>query len=135
LIEDIEKQASNRAEMMLNRGMSAGGEFRNYMKEFFKELLAMPEMVFFAQNERDIEEIFQGAAGGDTFKQREIAMLEKLLKLAQVDTKKAKPGVVHNYLRILHLVSGSDLMSEADLSETIELLSDTLIFYVFRGTK
>jgi AcrR family transcriptional regulator len=138
LLEDMQKQAATKAEAMIGRIFTEGSDFGKSMQELLKNLLEMPEFVFFAQNEREIEEVYHSAVPAgepDAFKKTEKEMFDNILKLLKVDTKKVKAGVVSNYLRVLHLVAGSDLMNTDDLPETQELLTDTLIFYVFRGTK
>ena len=139
LIEDIHKQVFAKSEQMILSifaSESATSDLQSSAREFFKNLFYMPEMAFFIQNEREIDELFFGLMGEDdvnTFKQMEIVLFEKLLRLVGVDTGNIKPGVVHNYIHTLYLTMSSDLMTTADLPETVDLLTDGLIVYIFGG--
>ena len=139
LIEDIHKQVfAKSAQMILSifGGESGANNLRAKAREFFKKLFYMPEMAFFIQNEREIDELFFGIMGEDevtTLKQIEVALFEKLLRLVGVDMVSIKPGVVHNYIHTLYLTMSSDLMTAADLPETVDLLTDGLIAYIFGG--
>ena len=103
-------------------------------REFFKNLFIMPEMAFFIQNEPDIEKLLLDMMEDEDireFKQMEAGMFEKLLRSLGVDTNKIKPGVVHNILHTLYLTMSCDLMTADDLPETVNLLTDCLITYIF----
>jgi hypothetical protein len=63
----------------------------------------------------------------------ELGLFEKMLHLADVDTARIKPGIVHNYLHALFLINGSELMIKENLEETVNLITDSLIFYIFGG--
>jgi len=139
LIEDIHKQVFAKSEQMILsifKSKSDADNLKANAREFFKKLFYMPEMAFFIQNEREIDELFFGLMGEDevtTFKQIEVALFKKLLRLVGVDTVSIKPGVVHNYIHSLYLTMSSDLMTAADLPETVDLLTDGLIAYIFGG--
>ena len=136
LVEKIHRQVFTQAEQMIKDSFSNGANLRESARTFLKNLFYMPEMAFFTKNERDIEEVFFGFMGDEeirTFKQMEVELFEKMLKLAGADTARVKPGVVHNYIHTLYLMMSSDLMTADDLPETVELITDSLISYIFGG--
>jgi AcrR family transcriptional regulator len=102
---------------------------------FFTRLFQLPEMAFFMRNEHDITWLLESvpAAEVQSFKQLEARLFEKMLYLAGVDTAKVKPGVVHNYIHALFLINGSELMAQENLAETVSLITDNLIAYIFGG--
>ena len=137
LIEKIHKQVFTQAEQMIKDSFSNGANLHESARVFLKNLFYMPEMAFFTKNERDIEEVFFGFMGDEeirTFKQMEVELFEKMLKLAGADTTRVKPGVVHNYIHTMYLMMSSDLMTADDLPETVGLITDSLISYIFGGT-
>lgn len=60
-------------------------------------------------------------------------MFERILHLFGIDIKKVKPGIVHNYIHALFLMKSSEYMIEEDLEESMDLILDDLIAYVFGG--
>jgi AcrR family transcriptional regulator len=137
-IKLIHKQVFDKAEKMIRDGFTSGKDLHVSAMNFVKNLFFMPEMSFFIKNERDIDELFFGFMQNEdmyTFKQMEVELFEKMLKLAGADTGRVKPGVVHNYIHTLYLVMSSDLMTEDDLPETVELITGSLVNYVFGGTR
>ena len=136
LIEKIHRQVFVKAEQMIKDSFSNGINLHESTRAFLKNLFYMPEMAFFVKYERDINEIFFSLIQDDewcTFKQMEVAMFEKMLKLAGADTARVKAGVVHNFIHALYLTMSCDLMTEDNLPETQELIIDTLISYMFGG--
>jgi AcrR family transcriptional regulator len=134
LIETMHRQIFAQVEQML-RSIT---DFQANARNFFMSLFNMPEMAFFIQNEQDISDLFFTAMPNQelqSFKQMEAGMFEKMLLLAGVDLGKANPGVVHNYVHILYLSMGSDLMMKDYLPETIDLILDSLLSYIFGGTE
>jgi AcrR family transcriptional regulator len=137
LIEFIHREVYAKAEQMIISGFSDGKDPRANARVFLEALFYMPEMAFFIKNERDIDELFFCIMPDNEmrlFKQMEVKIFEKLLKLAGADAGKVKPGVVNNYFLTLYLMMGCDLMTVDDLPETVDLITDSLIFYIFGGS-
>ena len=59
--------------------------------------------------------------------------VKKLLTMARIDIQKVNPYVVHNYLYAMHIAVTSDLMVIGGLPETLELMMDSLVSYIFRS--
>jgi AcrR family transcriptional regulator len=110
-------------------------DIRANARGFFAQLFRIPEMAFFMQNEHDTTWLLESVPNAEiqSFKQLEVGLFEKMLCLAGVDTTKIKPGIVHNYIHALFLINGSDLMMKETLEETVDLITDSLIFYIFGG--
>ena len=132
LIENIHQQIFSQAEEIVR----TGSNLRENRRGFLINLFYMPEIMFFTKNYHEINDLFMSMPDieSQSAKQMEVEMFEKLLLLAGIDTLKVKPGVVNNYLHILYLMMGSDIMVEADLPETFECIMDSLISYIFGGT-
>jgi len=138
LIEKIHRQLFTQAEQMIKDSFSNETDLHENARTFIKNLFHMPEMAFFTKNEHNIEEIFFGFMGDEeirTFKQMEVELFEKMLKLAGADTARVKPGVVHNYIHTLYLMMNSDLMTTENLLETVDLITDSLISYILSSAR
>lgn len=135
LMEKIHHETFTQAEQIIFREASGGDDLRTSARGFMKKLFQMPEMVFLIRNEQDIIALFEAVPNQElqSFKQMEASLFEGILRLGGIDTTKIKPGVVHNYVHVLFLMMGSDLMTEDDLQETVDLITDSLISYVFGG--
>lgn len=132
LVEYIHGQIFAQVEQMIR----SDPDLQKNVHGFFTNLFRMPEMAFFIQNEQEINELFlviipKGEL--QSFKQMEMALFEKMLILAGVNTKKVKPGVVHNYVHTLYLLMGSDLMIKEELPDTFECIMNGLISYIYGG--
>ncbi len=136
LIEKIHHETFSQAEKAVLVGLSKnGGDMRANVRGFLQKLFYMPEMVFFLENESDINTLFETVPNQElqSFKQIEEGLFEGILRLAGIDAQKVKPGVVHNYIHALFLVKGSPYMMEDDLQETLDLMMDGLFSYIFGG--
>ena len=133
LIEKIHQDAFTQAERVIFSGTSGEDAVRTNAGSYLKSLFTMPEIAFLIQNEQDITTLFETFPNQElqSFKQMEAGLFGGLLKLAGIDTEKVKPGIVHNYVHALFMMMSSDLMTESDLPETVDLLVDSLITYVF----
>ena len=130
LVEYIHGQIFTQVEQMI----LSEPDLKKNARTFFTNLFCMPEMAFFTQNEQAINEIFwviMPKGELQSFKQMEEALFEKMLVLAGADTKKVKPGVIHNYVHTLYLLMGSDLMIKEDLPGTFECIIGSLISYIY----
>jgi len=59
-------------------------------------------------------------------------MYAKLLDIAVIDQRIVKPVIVHNYIHILYFgYCYKDIMSREYLDETIDILLDGFINYIF----
>ncbi len=57
---------------------------------------------------------------------------ERFLKLWEIDGKRVKPGVIHNYLHTMYFcIANADLMEKDCIDETFKALLDGLISYIF----
>jgi len=133
LIEKIHNDAFSQAKQIIFSGTSDGDSLRTNVTSFLKSLFTMPEMAFLIQSENEIVDLFETVPNQElqSFKQMEADLFGGLLQLAEIDTKKIKPGIVHNYVHALFLMMSSDLMTEDDLPETVDLITDSLISYIF----
>lgn len=120
-------------EQIIVSRISAGEDLQEIARFILKDLITMPGLIFFIQNERDITMLLEGASNMEqqSFRQMENELFSGLLHLIGVDTEVVKPGVVHNYVHTLFLLMSSDLMSAEDLPETLALVTESLISYVF----
>jgi AcrR family transcriptional regulator len=133
LIEKIHHDTFIQAKQIIFSDPSDGNALRVNAYIFLKRLFTLPEMAFFIQNEPDIIMLFETVPDHEiqSFKQMETDLFEGLLLLAGINTEKIKPGIVHNYVHALFLMMGSDLMTEDDLPETVDLIINSFISYVF----
>ena len=129
LIESVHQHLFVQAEQMIAGMDDMKTNFRSFLNNCFQ----MPELVFLMKNERDIETALASLPDQELhiFKLAETEVFERFLTMANIDTHRVKPGVVHNYVHTLYLMIGSDLMDKNDLPETIERLTDGLIAYIF----
>ena len=135
LVEKIHREAFARAEEMISGSLAGGGNLRENMRSFLVQLFDWPEIAFFLQNEPDIEKIFAAAPNRElrSFQQMEAGLFEGILRAGGMDTQIIKPGVVHNMLHALVLVKSSAYMAEDGIQETLALLLDALLTYIFGG--
>jgi len=133
LMWNIHRQLFMQVEQMILSGSDMQGNMRSLLKNLFH----MPEISFLIQNQRDIHDLFQVIPDQEvrSAKQMESGMFKKLLDMAGIDTKRVKPGVVHNYIHTLSLMKSSDLMTEEDLPETFDRIMDSLLSYIFGGAQ
>ena len=133
LIVDIHRQIFVRAEQIL----LGGDDLRSSVRVYLMTLFHTPEMTFLVKNYREINELVDAMSDQEIAltNQIEVDMYDRLLVMVGIDTTKAKPGVVHNYMHTLHMIMGSDMMIADDLPETFELILDSLISYIFGGTQ
>ena len=131
LIWYIHEQLFSQAEQMI----LSQKDLRTDTRGFLISLFNMPELAFFIKNHHDIDELVTSMPAGDaeSASKQETEMFGKLLKLAGINTEKVKPGVVNNYLHILFIMRGSDLMVKKDLQETFDHMIDSLVSYIFGG--
>jgi len=129
LVWHVHRQLFEQAEQMLLRGDDIQKNARTLLTHLFN----MSEMTFFIRNSQEITELFVSMSNQElqAGKQMEKLMFEKLLDMAEVNTEKVKPGVVHNYIHSMYLTMGSDLMIKDALSETFDQMMNSLISYIF----
>jgi AcrR family transcriptional regulator len=106
---------------------------RENVRVFMQQLLYIPEMVFFIQNERDIDLLIESFPDEEmrSFKEMEEGLFEGIMRMGGIDTDEVKPGVVHNFVHTLFLISASELMAKEDLQETLRLITESMIAYIF----
>ena len=131
LVEDVTRQIFAQAEQMI-LGVD---DIRASLRGFLTDLFQMPEMTFFAKNFHEIAALFDPELNPDAQSalQSETVMFEKLLQLMGIDIQKVRPGVVHNYMHILSWMQGSDCIVRDDLSQTFDVLMDSLAAYLAGG--
>ena len=132
LIKEIHKHIFAQAEQIIT-----GGEVQTNIRGFLMNIFQMPEMVFLTGNYYDIKELFDSLPEQEvqSLSQMEIELFTRLMALAGINTKKVKPGVVHNYFHTICMMAKCDFMIEEDLPKTLELITDSLISYAFPKTK
>jgi AcrR family transcriptional regulator len=130
LVHEIHEKMYERVSQMLVNN----SELKANIKGFLMNLWSMPEMLFFTQNHDEIIDIFNSMPDCrlTSAKQMEEDMYRKLLTIAGIDTENVKPGVVHNLLHMPCLLESS-CMIEDDVPETVELIMDCLVSYIFGG--
>jgi AcrR family transcriptional regulator len=130
LIQEIHERMFERVANLIQNKSDIMSDVRG----FLMNLWSMPEMLFFTQNHDEIIDIFDSLPDCRlrSAKQMEEEMYGRLLTLAGIDTKRVKPGVVHNFLHLPCLLESS-CMIEEDVPKTIELLMDALVSYIFGG--
>ena len=128
---EVHRQIFAQAEQMIFQD----GDLQDNIRGFLLKLFHLPEVAFFSRNYHEISELINTLAdqGVQSSHQMEVDMFERLMVMAGIDTQKAKPGVVCNYVHMLNMIMGSDLMIEDYLPETIDLIMDSLITYFFGG--
>ena len=131
LIRFIHEYFFSQAELMILEQNDLKSDTRSFLINLFN----MPELGFFIKYHHDIDELFASMPDGAAVceMQKEVEMFEKLLILAGIDTSRAKPGVVNNYIYALFIMMGSDLMVKKDLQETFDHMIDSLVSYIFGG--
>ncbi len=135
LMEKLHRDAFAKARQLISGNLVSGGDFRANVRAFLGQLFDWPEMAFFIQNEPDIEMLFGATPDGKllSFKQMEAGLFEEILRAGGIDTQKTKPGVVHNMIHALFLIKSSEYMAEEAVQETVDLMLDSLITYIFGG--
>lgn len=135
LMERLHRDAFAKARQLISGNLANRGDFRANVRAFLGQLFYWPEMAFFIQNEPDIEMLFGTTPDGElhSFKQMETSLFEEILRVGGIDTRKAKPGVVHNMIHALFLIKSSEYMAEEAVQETVDLMLDSLITYIFGG--
>jgi len=127
----IHNQIFKQAEKIIK---ADGGDLQANMRSFLLNLFHMPEMIFFTRHYHDVEDLLSATESHkEQSSNRVQGILESLLIMAGIDTKKVKSGVVSNYLHAMYLLIGSDMMVADDLSETLECLMESLVSYIFKS--
>ena len=135
LIKVIHNQLFTCAEFLIADEFSEKEYLKSNARLFMQKLFDMPELSFFVRYERDIVELlctFMPDEEMSLFKEMEVGMFESVLELIGADTEKVKPGIVHNFIHTIYLMKSSDLMAVEYLPETVDLITDSLIEYIFR---
>lgn len=112
-------------------------DLKKNLKIFFIKLLKLPEFKFFFTNHKDLGE-YMSLLKHDEYaevKDFEHHAFERLLILANIDISIVKPGIVHNYLHSIYLMSFDEIMIKEYISETFDIMMDGLIEYIFGGLK
>jgi AcrR family transcriptional regulator len=117
---------------------TAGGEgLQENVRVFLRQLLHIRPMAFFIQNEKDINAVIESFPEAEmlSFKQMETDLFEGILRMGGFDTSVIKPGVIHNFVHSLFIISASELMAKEDLPKTIELITECMIDYIFNESR
>ena len=133
LIEKVHRETFALIEQNIFKRISKGEDLRESARAILKDLVTLPGLIFFVENERDITMILENASNREqqSFRQMETEMFTNMLHMAGVNTEVVKPGVVHNYVHTLFLLMSSDLMTAEDVPENVELLMESLVTYIF----
>ena len=131
VIMSLHRQIFTLAEQML----SSGGILQENARGFLLNLFDMPEMAFFTKYYDEINELAESLAEYELqfAEEAEVNMYEKLLIALGIDTRKAHPGVVHNLMHTMYMIMQSDLMIQEHLPKTKEILTESLLSYIFGG--
>ncbi len=117
---------------------TAPGDVETRVRQVLARLFEMPETHFFLRNFRDIEDAALASiqtADGQSFIQMEGAAFTRFLQMADIDTTVVDPGVVHNYIHLIYVLSSSDLMIADAVPATLATLTDSLVAYILRGAR
>lgn len=135
LIENIQHEFFAQAKVVLMDGVSEKSDLQKNVRSFIKNLFYNPEIIFFMKNEQDISSLLERTCNEELkyHKNLEVKLFEEILLLGEIDTAKVKAGVVHNYIHTIFLMLSSDLMADEELQETADLITDSLIQYIFGG--
>ena len=131
VIMNVHRQIFKLAEQMLSKG----DDLRENARGFLLNLFNMPEMAFFMKYYDEISELADSLAESELqfAEEMEVNMYEKLLIALGINTQYVKPGVVHNLMHIMYMTTQSDLMMKDGLPKTFEILTESLLYYIFGG--
>jgi len=107
---------------------------KDALRIFLNIIFENPEFIFFFKEYGQVHEI-AGELTEIDLKISEKEQFGKLLQLANIDTNKVKPGIVHNYIHAIYAAQGANLILEEYRRETIELMIEGLLEYIFSGKK
>jgi len=132
VIMDIHRQIFALAEQIL----SSEGDLQENARKFLLNLFDMPELAFFTNYYSEISELVEDISEYELqfAEEAEVNMYGKLLTALGIDTQRVKPGVVHNIMHIMYMIVQSDLMIKDDLPKTREILTESLLSYIFGGS-
>ena len=121
--------------VLAEQTLSGEGDLRDNARHFLLNLFNMAEMDFFMRYYDEISELANILADNElqSAEEMEVNMYEKLLITLGVNTQNVKAGVVHNFMHIMFMIMQSDLMIKNDLQKTRELLTESLLSYIFGG--
>jgi len=107
------------------------------MRGFIKMIMTDPEQSFFFANHKELEYLISISGEDDlrNFNQMEIAAYQSLLEAAGRNTTVVDPAVVHNYLHAMYFASIDDSIIKDKLPETIEVMLDGLMLYLFQENR
>jgi len=138
LVKVIHNQLFADAEKLITSEFAEKEYLKANARLFIQKLFNIPELSFFIKYERDIVELLYTLMPEEEislFKEMEEGMFESVLELIGADTEKVKPGIVHNFIHTMYLIKSSDLMMAEYLSETMDLITDSLAAYIFGGAE
>jgi len=136
LTEQITFDVFDHAEQLLAEGGSDIKKLEASARDILRSVFTMPEFIFLVRNEQDMEALFDGLInqGPQAIKLLEEDLFEKLLQSLGINTNRVKPGIVHNLVHTMILMSANDLLVEDDLPATLELMMNCMFSYIISET-
>jgi len=116
---------------------SPSPELQTRVRAFLFSLVRNPSNGFFFANHDDLEYLLETADEREVnaFNDIEVEAFRNLIVVAGLDPDTVKPSVVHNYIHTLYFASVDDSLIERDRDETIAVMLDGLMAYLFRHEK
>lgn len=98
-----------------------------------RTLVMKREALFFFNNHRELEELTAALSISEirNFNQMEYRAFESLILDAELDPQIVKPDVVHNCTHAIYFSASNEAMMPEHLDETITVLVDGLLTYLF----
>ena len=114
--------------------LKENSDLKSNLRQFFNMIVELPEFIFFFREHNEIREIAEKLVEHG-LEETEHKKFEKLLQLGNIDTDKVKPAIVHNCIHTICVAQSTNLLIEEYKKETIELLIENLIEYIFNGRR
>jgi len=137
LITQLHAEWFHQAELYFSG--SSSESLKDKLRSFIRKCFHSQEILsFFKYHDEFIEVMMEiqsySNPGFMDLMDMENAAYERLLKMFHFDTRKVKPGVVHNYLHAMYFgIANVEFMESDCLDETFEALLNGLVEYIFRG--
>ena len=131
LVWEICDQLTEQAASVFQK--TAPENYRKAVEDYIKSFLYNPQQIFLLSNHNELEYLMSNASGDQIidYHQREVDYYTGLIRMLGKDPEQVDPTVIHNYIHALYFASISPFIITTKLRETIDVMTEGLLNYVF----
>ncbi|MGL6200184.1 MAG: TetR/AcrR family transcriptional regulator [Lachnospiraceae bacterium] len=112
---------------------TAPENYRKAVEDYIKSFLFVPQQIFLFSHHDELEYLMSNVSGEQKvdFHKREVDYYIGLIRMLGKDPDQVDPVVIHNYIHALYFTSVSPFIITTKLRETIDVMVEGLLNYVF----